>query len=222
HSLSQENGTRNLARRPPSWMTEAQKVRANAFVKNHFIQMLQKVPNDEKLCYTWYSIALDKKEKSKKCHTVLVQKVETWLKEKTEVRLGIDQDSGRKMLSPDFLDACCPKLINRDPVITTLYIHGPVAITDCLKLRDTIRSMEQLANLHFKLNKKSAEYFIKELSHILENRTITIITLHNFSETNDMVIEPSVYDTLDNQNQCGITFTNIPKPNKQFNQLTFN
>jgi hypothetical protein len=82
--------------------------------------------------------------------------------------------------------------------------------------------MDRLRELHFEVDKESAEYFTSALPEILTNHTITDISLRNYEKEKDFAtIQEETWTALRDQDQCDIAFTNVPQPAEPHNKLTF-
>ena len=78
-------------------------------------------------------------------------------------------------------------LLRNLPDIQQIHISGPIREED-LPLIKTGLKAAAIAEVHFELDKKSAEYFLKALPEILENATITTITLRNYEKESEITL----------------------------------
>ena len=211
----------------PWYLTENHRKLCNPKVIEVFCRVMENYrgtarKNPHILCHTRYSVALEGETFSQHCHNALSDSVRQWIGGKTEIEMGRPQGAckeGRLELSHDFLQTCFPLI----PHATKLTICGPIREEDRLLITQEVLKMDRLRELHFEVDKESAEYFTSALPEILTNRTITDISLRNYEKAEDFkTVQEDTWTDLRDQDRCDIAFTNVPQPAEPHNKLTFN
>ena len=210
----------------PWYLTETHRRLCNPKVIEVFCRVMENYRGTERknphiLCHTRYSVALEGETFDQHCHNALSDSVQQWIGGKTEIEMGRPQGErkeGRLELSHDFLQACFPLI----PHVTKLTICGPIREEDRLLITQEVLGIDTLRELHFEVDKESAEYFTSALPGILANHTIAVVSLRNYEKEKDFAtIQEETWTALRDQDRCDITFTNVPQPAEPHNKLTF-
>lgn len=216
---------------PPRYYTENMKLKCYHEITRHYQLLLTNWGNaSEKsphaLCYSRFSNALEKDTKNKECRKALQRTVNAWIyKQTSPFHLGVPYDEmkeSRSTLSHDFVVALCK--VHPLPAFTALHINGPIEERDHKKLTKLILKINTLTELHFNVQKSSAQFFLHLIPFLLEDYpSITNLSLRNLTPDSTFVVQDIVWIKLSSQQNCSITFFNIPKMPDHFSsdKLTF-
>ncbi len=224
------------APKPPRYLTKEQRRQCNSKIVEVFCESMKNYRIAHKidphiLCHTSYSSSLEEETPNQDGDNALSESVEQWIGDKTEIEIGKPQGEfkeGRLEISHDFLKVFFPLIYPATRGIypvTKLTISGSIREEDRLLITQEVLKIDTLRELYFEVDKKSAEYFTSALPKILDNHTITNVSLRNYGEVKGFAtIQTEIWDTLSAQDQCNIAFINVPQPEGEapHNKLTFN